>query len=151
MRPGLYQLGGKQGLPGGGNGYQYVGRGNGPICRLSLDVDALACLLESLYQRITTRGVARYNIDLLKTKHATQGIDFVPGLVPGTNNCQSPCFQAGKCPRSNGIGGEVIWAWEIVEATKASQIGKKMTSTPRIIRAWVSQRPAPRFSTMPLD
>ena len=37
-----------------------------------------------------------------------------------------------------------------VEATKASQIGKKITSTPAIMHRCVSQRPAPRRSTMPV-
>ena len=47
------------------------------------------------------------------------------------------------------MGGETISGCVTVDATKASHIGKKMTSTPAIMKACVSHRPAPRLSTMP--
>ena len=47
------------------------------------------------------------------------------------------------------MGGLTISGWVTVDATKASQIGKKITNTPRIMSTWVSHSPAPRFSTMP--
>ena len=43
------------------------------------------------------------------------------------------------------MGGETISAWVTVEATKASQIGKKMISMPMIISTWVIHSARPRF------
>jgi hypothetical protein len=51
-------------------------------------------------------------------------------------------------PGQSGTGARSMVAWSCVEATKVIQIGKAMTSSPRITTMWLSQVRKGRFSTM---